>query len=111
MMHSSPPEASNLHGRIITDCNCILIHPFVYVPVNSSRIVLLCIFSTCTQCVGHALFVHAPLVGCPIGDCTWLYLRRAYIVILKITHITTITHIISITHITYLAHITTITHM
>ena len=23
-----------------------------------------------------ALFVHAPLVGCPIGDCTWLYLPR-----------------------------------
>ena len=41
-------------------------------PVNSPRIVLLCIFSTCTHCVGHALFVHAPLVGCPVGDCTWL---------------------------------------
>ena len=32
-------------------------------------IVLLCIFSTCTHCVGHALFIHAPLVGCLIGDC------------------------------------------
>ena len=28
---------------------------------------------TCTHYAGHALFVHALLVGCPIGDCTWLY--------------------------------------
>ena len=48
--------------------------PYVYVPVNSSRIVLLCIFSTCAR---HALFVHAPLESCPVGDCTCLYLPRA----------------------------------
>ena len=29
------------------------------------------------HCVGHALFVHALLVGCPFGDCTWLYVPQA----------------------------------
>ena len=43
--------------------------------------VLLCIyvylFHPHTVMAMHTLFVHALLVDCPIGGCTWLYVPQA----------------------------------